>query len=598
LSPRLSRAAGVVGLLLALLIGARADAESFRVGEVRGLVDVSVAYGLLARVESRDKDFVGIGNGGKAASVNFDNGNLNYDKGIVSNQARVTGELTLGWRNFGAYVRGYGFYDFETELSDRERTSLSGDAEDQVGSGGALQDYYLSGSFHPGGLPIQVRIGNQVINWGETGFLRFGVDVVNPLDLVAVVIPTTTVDDVFVRQGMIWVAANLTESVGVEAFYQYDWKKAKLPPIGWFLSGDDLIGNDRIGVGFEGFGMYSDQGTDLDAAFDLPPGTLGFDKEFMLIPSAGRDKPSSQGQFGVTLQTFVSALNSAKVALHFMNYHSRLPLISGRTADALAVSFTTDAAVDDRAADLALQADISFDDARAIEETLTVGRFTNETRYFAKYPENIQMLGISFSTATINTGTLVSGEVSHHFDRPIQISKEEVLIASLSPIQFTDDFAQTSLGAFGPSQTVKGYRRTGKTQVSMGLIQLLGPRLGASQTLLGFDIGYVHFDDIPRGQVADRDSWGYRLQGGLTYQGIFGGFNLLPRIAWIHDVDGVSAGPGAAFVEDRKTLILGLGVNYTNTWTANLSYTRVSGGKPLNILADRDFFRFNVTLHY
>ena len=167
------------------------------------------------------------------------------------------------------------------------------------------------------------------------------------------VIPTTTVEDIFVRQGMIWAAANLTETLGIEAFYQYDWKKAKLPPIGWFLSGDDLIGNDRIGVGFDGFGMYSDQGTDLDAAFDLPAGTLGFDKEFMLIPSAGRDKPSSQGQFGVTLQTFVSALNSAKIALHFMNYHSRLPLISGRTADAEAVAGTTNLAVDARAAELA-----------------------------------------------------------------------------------------------------------------------------------------------------------------------------------------------------------------------------------------------------
>jgi hypothetical protein len=161
-----------------------APATDFRVGELEGIFDVSLTYGLLARVEGRDSDLIGIGNGGNAPSVNVDDGNLNYDRGIVANGLRATGELTLQWREFGAFVRGYGFYDFETELGDRDRTDLSGDAEDLVGSGGEIQDYYLTGRFKLRGIPVQLRLGNQVLNWGESGFLRFGVDVINPVDFV------------------------------------------------------------------------------------------------------------------------------------------------------------------------------------------------------------------------------------------------------------------------------------------------------------------------------------------------------------------------------------------------------------------------------
>ena len=250
----------------------------------------------------------------------------------------------------------------------------------------------------------------------------------------------------------------------------------------------------------------------------------------MKTPSAGRDEPDSQGQFGFTVQSFFQAFNGAKLALHFVNYHSRLPLISARTADQQAIDETSNAAVDMRAAALAMDAGIPFDQARGIEETLTIGGLANETRYFASYPEDIQMLGASFSTATSRTGTLISGEIARHFGWPIQIPREEVLAASLSPIQFTDAFSQTSLGEFGARQVVKGFAKSDKTQLSLGLIQLFGPRLRSAQSLLGFDIGWVHFDDLPDGHPADSGSWGYRLTGSMVYEGILRGFRLQPSL--------------------------------------------------------------------
>jgi hypothetical protein len=437
-----------------------------------------------------------------------------------------------------------------------------------------------------------------VLNWGESGFLRFGVDIINPLDLVALSQPMTTASDAFVRQGMLWAAANLTETIAVEGFYQYDWQEVRAAPVGWFFSADDLIGGGGTGQAFSGFGRFSDRGTDLDAFFALTPGTLGFDRNFMKIPSAGRDKPNSQGQFGFTIQSFFQALNGAKLALHFVNYHSRLPLISARTADQQAVDETSNAAVEARAAALALDAGIPIDEARNIEETLTIGGLANETRFFASYPEDIQLLGASFNTATPRTGTLISGEIAHHFGWPIQIPKEQVLVAALSPIQFTDAFGRTSLGEFGANQVVRGFAKSDKTQVSLGVIQLFGPRLRSAQSLLSFDIGWVHFGDLPRGHPADSGSWGYRMIGSMVYEGVLGGFRLQPSLIWTHDFKGTGPGPAVAFIEKRKSITAGLSLEYNNRWTANLSYTAFFDGTPTNLIADRDFMRFTLIFYY
>jgi hypothetical protein len=585
-------------MLAVNLVAAPAWPEVFHVGEINGLFDISLAYGLLTRTESRDREFIGIGNGGDAATVNVDDGDLNYDKGIVSNGVRATAELTLKWRNFGAYVRGYGFYDFENELDDREHSALSSDADDLVGRGGDFQDYYLSAALDLGGVPVHLRVGNQVLNWGESGFLRFGVDVVNPLDLIAISQPMTTGRDAFVRQGMLWAAANLTETIAIEGFYQYDWQEVRAAPVGWFFSGDDLIGGGGTGQAFSGFGQFSDRGTDLDAYFGLTPGTLRFDRNFMKIPTAGRDKPDSQGQFGFTIQSFIQALNGAKLALHFVNYHSRLPLISARTAGQDDINATSTADVVARALKLASDPNIPPGKAPEIAEALTISELANATRFFATYPEDIQMLGVSFNTATPWTGTLISGEIAHHFGWPIQIPKEEVLVASLSPIQFTDKFSQTSLGEFGADEVVKGYSKGDKTQLSLGIVQLFGPLLRSAQTLVAFDLGWVHFSDLPDGHPADSGSWGYRLSASMLYEGVLGGLGVRPILVWTHDFKGTGAGPAVAFIEERKSITAGLNLNYNNRWTAGLSYTSFFDGKPLNLLADRDFLSFKLTFYY
>ena len=592
-------------LFLLCLIPETALSWDFRLADVEGLANVTLAYGILARTQGRDRDLIGIANGGKALSVNGDDGNLNQDPGLVSNMAKTTGEVTLRWRHFGAYVRGFAFYDFEQEGYNRARTKLSDKARDVVGKDIDLLEHYLSMRFHVGSVPVQLRLGDQVINWGESSLLRFGVDVINPVDLVALIQPVSTARDLPIPQGMLWAAASITENIAIEGLYQYEWEPVRLPPVGWFFSSADLLGAEGLNYAMAGFGRFSDRGTNLDAAFGLPPGTFGFDPDFMKIFPRGRNQPSDEGQYGLSIQAFIPELNAAQLGVYFFNYHSRFALINGFTANQAAINATSQAAVAARTAELTpvyeaagLRPDEAVQRAQSTAETLTVGRFANATRYFVRYPEDIKMFGVSLNTALLRTGTLLSGEISHHLGIPVQVPVEEVLVASLSPIQFTSMFQQTSLGTFGASTTVPGFTRRDKTQLELGVTQLLGPRLRSSQTALGFDIGWVHIHNLPTSHPSDEDSWGYRLIGQLTYDSVLGGLTLKPRVVWTHDVDGLTPGPGGAFITGRQAFNVGVGSEYINRWTADLNYATFFGGGIFNQVKDRDFISFQVTYSY
>ena len=90
---------------------------------------------------------------------------------------------------------------------------------------------------------------------------------------------------------------------------------------------------------------------------------------------------------------------------------------------------------------------------------------------------------------------------------------------------------------------------------------LRSSRLGASQSILGLDVGWVHVHDLPGqatscrsrrpGSRARRTTITCRPRtpgaiasiGALTYEDVLGGLTVQPRVGWLHDVGGVSPGP-------------------------------------------------------
>lgn len=93
------------------------------------------------------------------------------------------------------------------------------------------------------------------------------------------------------------------------------------------------------------------------------------------------------------------------------------------------------------------------------------------------------------------------------------------------------------------------------------------------------------------------NSWGYRLRAVWDYPNAFLGVNLQPNLAWSHDVEGYSPGPGGNFEEDRKAISVGLNADYQNTYTMNLSYTDFFDGK-YSTQDDRDFVALSFGVNF
>jgi hypothetical protein len=595
---------------------------------IEGLVDVEVAYGLRMRTEDADRALVAIAHGGKRSnSGNFDDGTLNYDKGdLVSNMVRTTGEVTLQWGNFGAFFRGYAFYDYENEENDRQRTTLTGEGKDQVGSGAQLLEANISARFEIRDIPLQLRLGDQVVNWGESRFFPgAGVSVANPIDIPLFQQPTSTPRDLRRPVGMLSGVAHLSPLLIIEGYYQYDWDKSVLPAQGTFFSSND--GLSPGGRFIQTSGTASQFGTDLSQRFGIPAETLeaagipAFDPDFLQVTRRiSADRPQDSGQFGVTLQTIVPRLNDTKFALHFANYHSKVPFVGGIAPSVAAYNAYSRQGIEALTNDL-IEGGVDPDTAQSAAVQTQLSRFLGDARYFVRYPENIKMLGLSSNTTIARNGTALFSEIGHHFDAPLQVHAgdrfDQLLPGSsrdnpLPPVDLAT-ISEEGLAADYADQPLDFILERDKTFTLVGATQFLGPRLGAVQSFLNLELGWLHIWDMPsksdlflaepgvvalqftpRSAFATADSWGYRVGGALVYTNVLGGINLRPRILWSHDVDGNSPVGAGPFRQDRKALTFGLRGEYIKRLRFDIDYTTFWGAGQWNLINDRDSIKLSV----
>lgn len=626
----------------AVLLPLRSAAFQFEIGDVEASLDTTLTGGVSYRLNDPDRRFYGTANGGLQNSVNADDGNLNYERGINSLIVKGTSDLELNFDRFRAFVRGYYFYDFENEQGDRARTPLSDDALERVGSDIRLLDAFIMGQFDVAGAPLDIRIGNQVLSWGESTFIQNGINVINPIDVSSIRVPGAELREALQPVPMISASYGVTDEITLEAFYQLRWSETIIDPPGTYFSTNDFVGRSGSKV-YLGFGSIPDT-----APFGfVPRGPEGF--------------ASDSGQFGLAARVFAPGLNSTEFGFYFINYHSRLPTISAITptepintdlTGPLTQVFTQAGLPPAQAAaaasqlfgilgkytvggpgaltpeELAIlqapQNQMAIDGAKKIAFLTAAGT----GRYLIEYPEDIQLYGVSFNTEVGNTGVSLQGELSLKVDVPLQIDDVELLFAALSAIN----------PAFGPNnqigdflgqlgQRIEGYQRENVWQAQFTGTKVFGPMLGADQLLVLGEVGFNYVPGLPgkdelrfdgpgtftsgsqeamdntgNGQFpatpwdafADDFSWGYQLVTRLDYSNVLFGMNMSPLIAFAHDVSGNTPRPLGNFREGRKTLTVALQMTYLNDWQFEVRYTDYFGAGDYNLLADRDFLSATV----
>jgi hypothetical protein len=590
-------------------------------------------------VEDPDSDIVGTANGGSAYSVNADDGNLNYDTGIVSSVAKITSEMDLSFgSHFGTFVRGTAFYDFENEDGSREKDSLTSEAKDLVGSDVDLLDAYVWAAFDIGTMPVQLRVGEQVVSWGESTFIQNSINAINPVNVNALRLPGSEIREALLPEGMVWGSIGITENTTLEGFYLYDWGETEIDPPGSFWSTNDFAGEggNRVMLGWG----------------DVAEG------DFLGVPRAGTNYADESGQFGVAFRAYVPKLNDTEFGFFFMKYHSRLPVISARTgnitgltnagligASAVPIATAVGTWLFLNPGDIqgAITAGVAaavpgtpIDAATAIAGTAATGgdvasvasayatdAYARTARYRTEYPEDIKLFGVSFNTELKTSGVALQGEISHRRDVPLQVDDVELLFAALSPLGV---FGGGQMGVYGPDMDIQGYIERDVTQFQATATKVWGPTFGADQLVVLGEIALTHVHSMPSknslrlngpgtfvsgnpvqgppshpgkpiessSHFADANSWGYRLVAKMDFFNAIGAITLSPRVSWRHDVAGISPGPGGNFLENRKAISFGLGANYQNSWTFDVSYTNFFGAGRYNLSNDRDIISANI----
>ena len=617
--------------------------------EIEGIdvrLDTTLSQGVTVRTAERDPDIIGIANGGTAFSVNHDDGTLNYDDGkIAQNVSRFTSDLDIDGGALSAFFRVTGFIDWEQRNGTRARTPLSDAALGEVGESLELLDAYATGDFEVGDAPAQVRIGQQVVNWGESTFIPNGINVVNPIDVALFRTPGATLRDALKPIPMLSGSVSPNETLTFEGFYEFKWKKVELDPPGTYFSTNDFVGAGGSRA-FLGFGEFSDLGTGfgpLTAAInaDLAAGGLppqpAFDPVFLGVPRGSDDTPADDGQFGFAMRVFDERLGGTELGFYYVRYASRLPVVSARTGTAAGVAegLASTAFVSGAVGPGNTAAAAGPDTAAAVGGAIGVNRYAQTASYFVEYPEHIDLFGVSFSSEVGNSGWALQGEYSLKKDMPLQIDDTELLLAALTPLSAASPaafgaFADNQLGTFGTDTVIHGFIERDVSQIQATATRVIEPMLGAQSGIFIVEVGVNHVHDMPDqstlrlnaagtdtsgnsqqaaagGVHAGKDaepesafptatSWGYRLAAQLTYDNVIDAINLSPRIQWAHDVQGISPQPAGPFREGRKAISVGLKATYLEEWEMDVSYTSFFGAGRYNLLNDRDFF--SATLKY
>ncbi|WP_137974379.1 DUF1302 domain-containing protein [Pseudomonas sp. F(2018)] len=564
-----------------------AQAVSFNIGEIEGQVDSSLSVGASWSMRGADPDLVGVRNGGEASSQTTDDGRLNFKKGeTFSKIFKGIHDLELKYGDTGVFVRGKYWYDFELKDESRLLYDIDDSNRKQAAqsSGAQILDAFVYHNYSIAEQPGSVRLGKQVVSWGESTFIFNSINAINPVDAAAFRRPGAEIKEGLIPVNMFYVSQSLTDNLAVEAFYQIEWDQTVADNCGTFFAVDVVQDgcSNRLAA----------QGSDFDTR-----GAAGY----RYLGRLGDQDARDSGQWGVALRWMAPELNDTEFGFYSMNYHSRSPILSYVAGDPGLYD---------------------------VEDPVT-GELSG--KYFLDYPEDIRLHGVSFAT---NVGsTAVAGELSYRPNMPMQLNTTDLTVAAVAqagPLIWNNSPIYTSgHAARGAGETIDGYVRKPMTQAQMTVTQFFDQVMGAERLTLVGEVGYTHVSDlnqnelrygrgpefgngeIPTNSLCEgllnsanpqncdnkgfftNTSWGYRARAILDYSDVFAGINLKPNLSWSHDVDGYSP----TFTEGNKAISIGLDADYQNTYTASIAYTDFFGGE-YNTSIDRDFLAVSVGMSF
>lgn len=272
---------------------------------------VGVSYALGVRTKSPHPLLAGDGN------AMGNDGNNNFKKGaLTANRLSALLESRLSKGNTGLVLTASTFYDdVYHRRSDYDGSTLintpapfnrfTADARHYHGGYTRFLDTYVYTSAQLGeDSRLDVRVGRQVVNWGEATYFANLSGAQGPFDGSKSDIPGTEVKEAILPEDQVSVALDVNANWSLLGHWQFGFHETILPAVGSYQSNEDLIG-----PGGSCMGSYTYDGS-CNPAF-------GF------VPRIADLRPSKTGQWGIGTRYRLS--HETEVGLYYLNYHDRSP---------------------------------------------------------------------------------------------------------------------------------------------------------------------------------------------------------------------------------------------------------------------------------
>ncbi|MDQ1923508.1 DUF1302 domain-containing protein [Massilia pseudoviolaceinigra] len=515
-----------------------------------------------------------------SAGQNSDDANLNFRRGdAVSRTLKGYIDLTAGEGGFSALVRVKAWHDFA--LSDHERAwgnSINGYAAgrplDDAGgarlsrfSGVALGDVFVQHSAQADGARMLARLGQQSLAWGERGGFPGGLSAINAVDFPARRRADAVPQESLVPAPMLFARVEAPSGVGIEGFYQFRFRPSAMDLCGTFWATTDYVAQG-CNQAFAGPMPVSDRVRLARGAF---------------VKRMDNPDPVDERQYGAAL-TWKSAPLALDVGLYHARYTSRNPLPGVRKAQ------------------------------RTGTGLIAGDPDGKNMRYFTEYPGGIGMTSLTLAHRRAH-GSLF-GELTYRPNQPIQLPPGDTLPAFLNPAIVT--LLRKDVDALAPGALYHTYDRYRTFQLQAG-VQQDWPMLGGIAVSTLGEVVVKHVAGLPDPTVrryGRADQYGngpvngacqvtssdaarqcsadgyvsptahaYRVRVDARMAQVLKGLNLHAWAQLQHEVKGWSY--DFVLSEGRRTMNIGLRMEYLKRYVAEVAYLPVWGGV-YNTQVDRD----------
>lgn len=482
-----------------------------------------------------------------------DQGNLNYKRGdAFTTYLKGNHELLLkfpdSWKFFTRvnWVKDFTATHDSGYLSGGNfvNTHFPGSADKDLSFKARLLDFWVSKEFDLAGQQARVRVGNQVISWGESLFLPGGINQTNPMDLMRLSQPGTKLSEVFLPSPIASFATSLGHGFNVEAYAQAGWNQNYFPPLGSYWN------TATIGLGSDRYGMWS----------------------------AETHGAKRWGQYGAAVK-YQPVGTEMNFGLYAMRYHDKAPNLSyANPAAAAGAQFKY---LEDR-------------NLFGVSANFPLGDWAIGTELSYRPKDAVALNPLGFNTVD-GGGCLVGGKC-YKDEKKFQFALTGIL--AMSPSDYGG-----ILNLLGGADTATflgefvAMRYPGLKKTYQGVPVAPGNwgwgALTTNDSL--FTTGTLPSEGT-------KTSMGYNFDFSWTYDGkIIPGWQVTPEIYFFHAIKGRSPNAMALFMEGAKSANFAITfLQNASRWAVGVNYAKFWGGKNVldQPLKNRDFVGGYITRNF